>query len=471
MAAVMSLTLAGQPAGRQLAQQQATTQLPNAPQQQQIPDAPKLQLPGVGPVTPGKGTTPTDNGSGSSSGTPSADIDQDQVPASLPPTQLAPPPDVDAAPFIPEKGKYADVYQLPALRVNYVEIPFTVKDNKGHLVPGIQPREIHVYENGVRQKMQVFTVDPFPLTVAVVIDQSLPVDVMTRVNNALGALPQAFAASDDVAVFTYNNGPKMQTDFTAGTSARLSYVISNSKSVGRESYYYAPGEGLGGGININSGQQEHINPLTTGHGVSSPQGVAQVEREAHTLNDAILAAAKATTKAANGRRRIVYVISDGKEYGSTAKYKEVLKYLQTNKVQVYGTLVGDSSVEGLGFIGHLHLPLTVRDNILRAYTSQTGGECYADYRTKGIEQSFARITEEERTQYTVGYNTRESFLDEKYRKVEVRVLRPNLEVIAKDGYYPSAMDVRPSTPRPPARPAAQPSASAPSPAPPDPDKP
>ena len=51
--------------------------------------------------------------------------------------------------------------------------------------------------------------------------------------------------------------------------------------------------------------------------------------EVHTLNDAILAAARATDEGGGtGRRRIVYVISDGKEYGSTAKAKDVIKYLQ-----------------------------------------------------------------------------------------------------------------------------------------------
>ena len=40
-----------------------------------------------------------------------------------------------------------------------------------------------------------------------------------------------------------------------------------------------------------------------------------------------------------------------------------------------------------------------------------GGETYAEYRTKGIETSFAKITEEVRTQYTVGYQTSEPFID------------------------------------------------------------
>ena len=436
-AGIIGLSLTAAEGGQQ------TAPLPGAPTPQQaIPDAPKPQLPAMDGVAPGRGTTSTSNG------TPLPDDPfQKEVGATLPSSPAAsdvheddgPAPDLPSTPIGAEG--------LPTLRigVNYVEVPFTVKDSKGRLVPGLTWRDVRVYENGLRQHMVRWVVDPVPLSVAIVIDQSLPFDVMTRVNNSLGALQGAFAPYDEVAVITYNNGPKMQTDFTGGQSARLTAVIERSKSTGRETMYYAPSEALEQGININSGQQANLNPLTA-HVPGSPGGISstqQVPREVHTLNDAILAAAQATTHAGKGRRRVVYVISDGKEYGSTAKTKEVIRYLQTNQVEVYATLVGDASVEGMGFIDHIHLPLMMRDNILPVYTAATGGQFYAEYRSKGIEQSFQRITEQERTQYMLGYNTRESFLDGKYRTIEVKVLRPNLNVIAKKGYYPTPASAPP----------------------------
>ena len=94
------------------------------------------------------------------------------------------------------------------------------------------------------------------------------------------------------------------------------------------------------------------------------QRVITIPKEIHTLNDAILAAAKELSTRPKGRRRIIYVISDGKEYGSKATYKEVVRYLQTNKIAVYGTLVGDSARWGEGFVSRIHLPFTMYDNIL-----------------------------------------------------------------------------------------------------------
>jgi VWFA-related protein len=172
----------------------------------------------------------------------------------------------------------------------------------------------------------------------------------------------------------------------------------------------------------------------------------------HTLNDAILEAATALAKTAPGRRRIVYVISDGKEYGSKAKYSEVVKYLNQNKIAVFGTLVGDSALPVTGFLDRMHLPLMMRDNILPAYAKATGGNFDGEFRQKGIETSFAKIASEVRTQYTIGYYTHEPFIDGKYRSVEVKVMRPNLTVISKPGYWPTAQETTAPTVRPAAAP-------------------
>ena len=115
-----------------------------------------------------------------------------------------------------------------------------------------------------------------------------------------------------------------------------------------------------------------------------------IPKEPHTLNDAILAAAKELSTRPKGRRRIIYVISDGKEYGSKAKYSEVLRYLETNKTAVYGTLVGDSARWGEGYISRLHLPFTMYDNLLAKYILATGGEPDSERGTDGIERATPR---------------------------------------------------------------------------------
>jgi VWFA-related protein len=294
-----------------------------------------------------------------------------------------------------------------------------------------------VFENGVRQQMRVFTTDPFPLSVALVIDQSVTYDVMEKINASLAALQGAFSPYDEVAVFTYNHGVTRRDGFSAAQGKRLGVILERSKGKGEE-----PLMPLDGPMACTTCLNGHgVDPNTDSQ--ATRRGFEAPPKEYHTLNDAILAAAQETTSAGKGRRRVVYVLSDGKESGSKAKEKDVIKYLQTNKVSVYATLVGDSGVPGMGFLDRIHLPFTMRDDVLPRYAGATGGQVDPEFRPKGIEASFAKITETVRTQYTVGYYSHELILDGKFRKIEVRVMRPNLTVIAKEGYYPSAQDSGP----------------------------
>jgi VWFA-related protein len=407
---------------------------------QQVPDAPKPQtLPSLTPLSQVGPALP--NSPLPSAPVPVATTGDSSVGTTL---SSAPAP-VAQAQDDKEQGPAPEGHASSiTVFSNFVQVPFTVKDSHGHLVPGLTYRDVRVFEDGTRQQMKLFTVDPFPLSVAVVIDQSVTFDTMTKINNSLAALQGAFTNYDEVSIFTYNNGVRMQTPFTAAQSARLGVVLERSKGKGNE-----PLMPLGGPMshNIEVNNQE-LDPNTSPNHGTAVQGFETPPHENHTLLDAILAAAQECTQAGRGRRRIVYVISDGKEYGSTAKEKQVIKYLQSNNIEVYATLVGDTAVPGLGFLDRIHLPLTMRDDILPRIVAATGGQSDPEFRQGGIEKSFAKITEEVRTQYTVGYYTHLNPLNEAFRKTEVRVLRPGLTIISKEGYYPTASDSRPAPPTP-----------------------
>lgn len=411
------------------------TALPDSPQAQAIPDSPRPQtLPNATNITPGKGAPST-------SASPLDDPSNGAAPVSALPSSSATteiPVTTEAAPDIKaELGPGGRVQTIRA-NVNFVQIPFTVKDKSGALVPALDWREVQVFENGLRKHITFWTSDPFPLSVAFVIDQSLPFDIMSRVNTALGALQGAFTPYDEMAIFTYNNNPVMRTDYTGAQSPRINAVISQSKTSGREVYLGSPGGPLSQTTNINGKGSFDPNTAPVRNSASTFQTPA---KETHALNDAIFLAAQSLAKRPDGRRRIVYVISDGKEYGSKAKFKDNIRYMQTNRIAVYATVVGDSATPYIGFLDRYHIPFTMRENILPQYTAQTGGEAVSEFRQKGIEQSFAKIAEDVRVQYTAGYYSNEPLTDGKFRTVEVKVLRPGLDVIAKRGYYPTPENV------------------------------
>ena len=341
----------------------------------------------------------------------------------------------------PVAASVNDIKTVIISNTNAVEVPVTVKDSKGNFVGGLTYRDFRVFENNQPQQIRYFTVDPYPLSVAFVIDQSLPQDTMAQVNNSLGALQGALTPYDEVSVLSYNNGAKDLSGWTGAQSHRLEAVLALNKATGREEGAPVTGGALTGCSITANGSCVDPN-LQVGHSAGAME--LNPEREIHTLNDAILRAATDLSRRPPGRRRMIYVVSDGKEYGSKATTKEVIHFLQANKIALYATLVGDSARWGEGYLSRFHIPFQMNDNVLPKYTQQTGGDLYSERNTNGIEKSYQKVAEEARAQYTIVYYSHEPFIDGKYRSIEVRVDRPakEIEITTKAGYYPTALDAR-----------------------------
>jgi VWFA-related protein len=413
-------------------------------QQQSIPDAPAPQpasssdLSNIkGQVAPGKGTA-SEALQQSAPAAQQPAQNQQQPSTSSSDTQSAPQQQEDnsqqqQAPYIPKPGEQqAFLIRVP---VTYVDVPVTVRDKNHHLVAGLTWRQFKIYEDGIQQHVSFWSVDPRPLSVAFVIDQTLPSDVMRKVNESLSAVTGAFTPYDSVAVFAYTSSPRIVTEFTGAQGARLPAALQSAKASGRDMGVISPGGPLDSGPTING---KLVDPNV------APQrgnmGFITIPKEVHPLNDAILEAAKALAQQPKDHLRVLYVISDGKESGSKASYKEVVRYLLTNNIVLYGTLVGDSAMWGVGYLDKWHIPLvpTMRDNILPKYALATGGALESQYSENGIQKSFATIASSARTQYFLGYYTHSGIMSDKFHKITVVVEAPGLDVTAKDGYYPSA---------------------------------
>ena len=406
-----------------------------AQQQTPVPDAPAPQvkpLPGVdGPITPGIGAGKEQAGPAPATDSPSdGSAPSSQAPSGQVKDNFVQPP--------PEILNAEDTGTKIVVNTTYVEVPVTVKDTKGNLVAGLDWRDFKIYENNTREPIKIFNVDAYPLSIAFVVDQSMTSDVMEKVNTSLDAIQGALAPYDEIAVYSYSNGPQDRSHgFTGAQSARVPFVMAMTKSSGSDEQVPINSGPLSG-CNIRQ-NGSCIDPnLQPGRSAGSGSGVITIPKEIHTLNDAILAAAKELANRPKGRRRIIYVISDGKEYGSKASWKEVVQFLQTNNIAVYGTLVGTSASWGEGYLSKFHLPFTMYDNILYKYIAATGGQADSERNLNGIEKSYQDIAKDARNQYTLVYASHESIYDSKFRTIDVRVDRPGLDVTAKSGYFPSS---------------------------------
>jgi VWFA-related protein len=321
-----------------------------------------------------------------------------------------------------------DLYTI-SVTTNLVQIPVMVKDKQGRRVDGLLPQDFTVMENGKPQKLTFFTSDPFQLSVAVLIDLGMADVALQKVNETYSALVGAFSPYDEVALYTYSSSVSRQTDFT-GHFGQLTAVLDSMKLV----------RGRNNGPPVLGGPLGPQPPEVSGRpvGTSGPPPVYYPPKEAHVLNDAILKAAMDLSKRERTRRKVIFVISDGRERGSNASYNDVLHVLQLQGIQVKAVVLDMGALPVYKQVEKLpHVFRQGYSDILPRYTNATGGgNVFTELSRNSIEQAYAQITSEARNQYTLGYSPKAVAGASAFRSIEVLVHRKSLDVYAKAGYYP-----------------------------------
>jgi VWFA-related protein len=318
--------------------------------------------------------------------------------------------------------------------VNQVMVPVRVTDESGRLVSGLLAKDFSVYEDNKKQALNFFTSDPFALSTAVIFDLGLPDATLQKVNQTFPALEGAFSQFDEVALYVYGESVTRLTDFGA-VGRQLEAQLNQLKNV----------RGENNGVPVTDGPMGPNGPVINGVPVGQPTTpVVTPSKRAHALNDALLKAAFDLGKRDKVRRRIIFVVSDGREYRSDASYNAVLQVLLSNGIMVYGIAVGSSAIPGYRTLEKLHIPGQGYSDILPKYANATGGEVISENSRAAIEDIYERLMGDARNQYTLGYVTRATPSDTR-REIDVRVARPGckssdarpcVNVYAKEGYYP-----------------------------------
>jgi VWFA-related protein len=263
-----------------------------------------------------------------------------------------------------------------------------------------------------------------------------------KVQHTFPALEGVFSPFDEIAIYSYSNVVGRLSSWTA-VGQKLSETFAS----------LAMATGRNNGPPVVDGPLGPQGPVINNMPVNPNTPIVYTPaQESHVLNDAILRAALDLSQRDRQRRKVIFIISDGREYRSNASYRDVLKVLLSNNIMVYAIGVGGSAIPVYNKVEKLHLPRFGYSDILPKYASATGGEVLNELTRPGLEQAYSRLMGDARNQYTLGYITHEPLVGQ-HNDIEVLVVRPScrrssirpcVDVTAKEGYY--AMPPAPARP-------------------------
>ena len=122
------------------------------------------------------------------------------------------------------------------------------------------------------------------------------------------------------------------------------------------------------------------------------------------------------------------MLSDGEDTSSLVGFEEVLELAKRSETAIYA--IGLRSREDRSRRGFMEA-----DFVLRQLSKETGGRAFFPQAIEELAAIYEQISEELSNQYTLGYISNNPRRDGMWRRIVVRVDRPEAEARTKQGYY------------------------------------
>jgi Ca-activated chloride channel family protein len=308
-----------------------------------------------------------------------------------PPTGAQAPKDADNAQDAPE-GK-APQGGFPTIRVEtrLVNVALNVMDGNGSPVGGLEREDFAIFEDGKVQKIAVFEKEATtPLSIVLAVDASESVLTSERLEKeaAKHFVNSLLREQDELDLMEFSDVVREIVPFT-----------NQKKRIE---------------VGLNGIQ----------HGAAT------------ALYDAVYLASQrlGETSEANGRRRVVVLITDGGDTVKGENYTRALEQAQRAGAMVYSIIVVPIYADaGRNTAGEHALIQMARD---------TGGKYYYVVDPKDLEPAFRHVSDDLRTQYLLGYYAPRRGKDDSYRAIRVRMtdegLQGKYDLRYRAGYYADA---------------------------------
>jgi Ca-activated chloride channel homolog len=276
--------------------------------------------------------------------------------------------------------------QTPVFRasVDLVNLGVTVTDRKGNLVADLAADDFEILEDGKKQALRYFAAgDPAAPDHRPEMHLGLLLDVSESMGEDMGFTKTASikflnTLTDAVDITVVDFDTEVRTArYGQKEFARLIERIRQKKAGGFTALYDAIGTYLDG-----AGSQEG--------------------------------------------RKIMLVYTDGGDTRSSIQWHELLELLKASDVTIYA----------IGELEHQSPSTKLQQRMtIQQLADITGGQAFFPASVKELDRVYEKVLAEIRAQYTMGYLSTNDKTDGAWRKVEVRVVRKDLRVRSRRGYF------------------------------------
>jgi Ca-activated chloride channel homolog len=294
--------------------------------------------------------------------------------------------------FSQSTGQAQNQSQSPIrVDVNLVVLDATVKTKSGQIMDNLKKGDFEVREDGIAQKLELFSRDALPLNVALVLDLSDSIGpFLGPLRDAAATTLAALKHEDQVALFTFSTEAELRVPLTKDKT-NITQEISSFK--------------VGGATNINDG---------------------------------IFRAAEYLLEEAPKGRRVIILISDdvGTDAGGQGTRDIVTETIAADAA-LYNLKIPGYNPPGTLFYASM-IPGLVN---IRKVMDQTGGEIFDVRDVANLDAAFAALIARIKTRYTLGYYTSANGAKGGRHKLDVRLASSfgtkgrDYTVLAKSGYY------------------------------------
>lgn len=273
--------------------------------------------------------------------------------------------------------------------VEVVSLNVTVTERDGRFVSGLPQEAFSVFEDGVKQDVIFFSGTQLPTALGLLVDTSASMnDKLPTAQRAAIGFVERMRTDDILTVVDFDSRAEILQGFTSD-QARLAAAIKRTTAGGSTSLYNA--------VYIALNEFKKI-------------------RAASAQNEV--------------RRQAIVVLSDGEDTSSLVPFEEVLELAKRTEVQIYAIGLKDGGGKGRPMGG-----FSESDFVLKQFAQETGGKAFFPTSAEELPAIYGAVADELAAQYTVGYASRNQRRDGRWRRVVVRIERPNTIARTKQGYY------------------------------------